>query len=383
MSCFIVDAALSCALGEDLGECIRALKQEAAKVERRRITHVEEPIDIPYFGIRNTDAQPSHELMYRTTAKVVRELIDSVGLETSELRKTGLFWGSSSFTVSDSEFQYFSAIGIGDADALAMPIVGYNKLPEQLARQFGLSSCVHSYATACTSSANALLYADMFMERGDVDHAIVVGSEFFNSATVLGFHGLELFSASGKMLPFDERRDGLVLGEGCAAVFASKKRVAKHRFLGGASNTDSFSLTAANTDGSSIKELINKALLNAGKSVSDIDAIKVHGTASLLNDEAESAGLFSTFSIENMPVCYALKPYVGHTLGACGMVELALVVGAAEEGFVPSNIGVASTGIETGLVLNQVPKPSQQATVLLNYFAFGGNNTSLVVSVSK
>ena len=376
MTCSIIAASASCALGSELEACISALRQNQIHRSELELSNLEDPVSAPYFAMPNPDHVAAHELMYQSTQTVLEQAVLRSGLSREQLLRTGLFWGSSSFTVSDSEKQYFGDTGRPDAYALPMPIVGYNKLPEKLAKQLGLSTCVHSYATACTSSANAMIYADMFLSRGDIDHAIVVGSEFYNAATVLGFYGLELLSPKKQILPFDRRRDGLILGEGCAALVLSKTVNSSVRFLGGASNTDSFSLTAANSDGSTIAAVMNQALDNASLSAQQIDAVKVHGTASLLNDEAEAAGLSRVFN--KMPLVFALKPYVGHTLGACGAVEMALVYGAAQAGFIPANPGVASDSSDLGVALNQSSKVVQSGRFLLNYFAFGGNNSSLV-----
>lgn len=379
MTCSILASSLRCALGSDIDECIRSLKAAQINSKVLNLDDMEEPVVAPYFPMVNPGGLAAHDLMYSATETVMADLIKKSGFSREELARTGVFWGSSSFTVSDSEKRYFSETRSEDSYALPMPIVGYNKLPEKLAREHGLSSCVHSYATACTSSANALIYADMFMARGDIDHAIIVGSEFYNAATVLGFFGLELLSGKRKILPFDADRDGLILGEGCAAVLVSKTKSSTARFLGGACNTDSFSLTAANTDGSTIAHVVEKALATADKKPEEISAIKVHGTASLLNDEAEAAGLLSVFGQQSLPPVFALKPYIGHTLGACGAVELALVDGALRAGFIPSNPNVATDASVLGLGLNQSVIDQQHGRFLLNYFAFGGNNTSLVL----
>ena len=191
---------------------------------------------------------------------------------------------------------------------------------------------------------------------------------------------MELLSPQRQILPFDERRDGLILGEACAALMLAKNGTASMRYLGGACNTDSFSLTAANIDGSTIAAVMKQALADADRAAEDVTAVKVHGTASLLNDEAEAAGLLNVFDSADigLPTTFALKPYVGHTLGACGAVEIALVHSAAMSGFIPANEGVASKPSELGVQLNQNTRDVKSETFVLNYFAFGGNNTSLI-----
>jgi 3-oxoacyl-[acyl-carrier-protein] synthase-1 len=87
-------------------------------------------------------------------------------------------------------------------------------------------------------------------------------------------------------------------------------------------------MSAANPDGSTVAYVIEQALHRAGLPARDITAIKTHGTASLSNDEAEAAGMRRVFA--QMPPLTALKPYLGHTLGACGLNELLLFCAAAD-----------------------------------------------------
>jgi 3-oxoacyl-[acyl-carrier-protein] synthase-1 len=125
--------------------------------------------------------------------------------------------------------------------------------------------------------------------------------------------------------------------------------------------------------------VIERALERADVPASRIAAIKVHGTASLHSDEAEAAGMQAVF--ESVPPIFALKPHLGHTLGACGLNELLLFRAAAAQGILPGTPGVASPErSDSGLALNQHNRAIEPGHFMLNYFGFGGNNTSLIVS---
>jgi 3-oxoacyl-(acyl-carrier-protein) synthase len=110
----------------------------------------------------------------------------------------------------------------------------------------------------------------------------------------------------------------------------------------------------------------------------DITALKTHGTASLLNDEAEAAGMRRVFA--QMPPLTAIKPFLGHTLGACGLNELLVFCAAAERGWLIATPGVGVGDEKLGVSLNQRPLDLPRGHFMLNYFGFGGNNTSLIVS---
>ncbi len=181
------------------------------------------------------------------------------------------------------------------------------------------------------------------------------------------------------MKPFDRGRDGLVLGEACGALVLGPARgPGSFRLIGGANLCDAHSMSAANPDGSTVAAVMTEAIASAGLQLRDIDAIKAHGTASLLNDEAESAGLLRVFP-QLPPVC-ALKPFIGHTLGACGLVELILMYQAIEQGVLPGTPGIGADPGVLGIALTQASVPVRPGNFLLNYFGFGGSNTSLVIA---
>src|SRR5690606_20720978 len=123
----------------------------------------------------------------------------------------------------------------------------------------------------------------------------------------------------------------------------------------GAIAIDNHSLTAANNDGSSLAGLMTKALTLAGLQPADIQAVKLHGTASMLNDEAEAAAVQRVFGAHR-PHLFALKPYTGDTLGACGALELALLAGCVDWGILPGNPGFLSDP-ELGLSLAPAHAP--------------------------
>ena len=367
---------IACGLGDSPRDCCENLKQSQVKTRSVSLESYDVR-DLPYFLIEDAP-DLNRNRVSDMVDRQIQNIIDQQGLTKAQLARTGLFVGSSSFSVGLSEAMLAEDIENGVETPLFLPLIGYGYHAEKVRQKFGLSDHIYTYATACTSSVNALLYADKFLEQNIIDHAIVVGYEFFNRTTALGFSGLELVSASAKLSPFDSSRDGLVLGEGCTSLLLSReKKQSSVRFLAGACNTDNYSLTAANVDGSTIASVVEKAISNAEISSTSVKAVKAHGTASIMNDEAEAAGLLRVF--DSVPPIFALKPYVGHTLGGCGALETALTIMALEDGFIPANPGVAVEIDELGVKLNQANLTAESGHYLLNFFAFGGNNTSVVI----
>ncbi|MGI9294253.1 MAG: beta-ketoacyl synthase N-terminal-like domain-containing protein, partial [Pseudomonadales bacterium] len=233
------------------------------------------------------------------------------------------------------------------------------------------------YNTACTSSANAILAASQAVRSGLTRHALVIGLETFNVTTLSGFAGMQLL-ANDVMRPFDRRRNGLVLGEGCAALLfhaASDDRGLS--VCGAASQCDTHSISASNPNGTSIAEVMRSALADAGIDAGMIEAIKAHGTASPLNDNGEAAGMHQVFP--QIPPVFCIKPYVGHTLGACGAIEFALLATALRENIIPASAGFSEVDPELNLRSTTAVQAAHAGFYMLNFFGFGGNNCSMVV----
>lgn len=370
-----------CSLGSDLDSCVEQLLNAPPNPAREHFDRQQDPVSMPYFSLPYPGGQrpPATEIVYRHLVEMGEQALQACQLDSAARQRTGLFLGSSSFDVGVSEQQYRAGLESDRPElAVPMPIIGYGKLAQSTGRQLGLSPCRFTYSTACTSSANALLYAHRLLQSGVIDHALVMGFEFFNETTLLGFHGLGLISPGETMAPFSAQRDGLILGEGCGLVLLSRDHGASPLQLrGGAAATDNHSLTAANSDGSSLAEVIRQALDDSGISAADIVAIKAHGTASLMNDEAEAAGLLRLFA-QPLPPIFALKPYCGHTLGASGALEMALTLGCLLRNRLPAN-PLATPDPQLGIGLLPAPVAAPQGHYLFNCFAFGGNNNALVV----
>src|SRR5690606_9816423 len=162
-----------------------------------------------------------------------------------------------------------------------------------------------------------------------------------------------------------------VPGEAVAALVITAAPRGGFRLLGGATLCDTHSISAANPDGTTVAEVMRAALADAGMAAGAVDALKCHGTAGLLHDEDAPAGMRRLFADALPPLC-AVKPFIGHTFGACGLAELLLFCGAAEVGFLAPTPGVCATPSDLGIALPQLPRPLASGRFLLNYFGFGG-----------
>lgn len=377
--CYFTGAALHTSMGCNVSEHLSALQSGPRTPDQANAEFAEKSQTLPYRLLAGTPLQAIETRLHSVLYAVIRDAIAAAGLTNNEQRRLGLFLGTSSFDIGVTEHRYREALNT-DTNALAMDqSSSLGHLAVQIREHFDLRGPDFSFNTACTASANALAYADLMVRSGQLDHALVVGVETFNAITALGFHGLQLLTPTA-MQPFSRERNGLVLGEGCSALVLSHRAQKENSFqlIGSGNLCDTYGMSAANPDGSTVSYVIEQAMQRAALTTSDIAAVKTHGTASLSNDEAEAAGMRKVFA--DMPPLTALKPYLGHTLGACGLNELLLFCAAAEQGFLIATPGIGVDDEKLGVKLNQTPCELSRGHFMLNYFGFGGNNTSLIVS---
>ena len=297
---------------------------------------------IPYFSLEKTIGQNQEEIYI-----AIKEVVSKVLPRHRD--KTALFIGTSlvDWNLVDS----INACAYEKKEPYSSKKRSIDSYAKDLAIEFGLSSFTMTINTACTSSANALLEAKNLINANIVEKVIVVGIEVFSPVMSSGFASMELLSKS-KPKPFDENRDGLVLGEGVGAILLGKEDYS-WELVGGFSNCNSETITSVSSSGEECVEVMQKALENCALHVEDITAIKAHATGSLANDEAEMNAITKVF--EKKPKIITLKQHIGHTIGASGVLEIAYLL----------------------------KESLQQGTIMCNYFGFGGNNTSLILRKNR
>ena len=303
--------------------------------------------------------------------RVVAQALAGAQLPADAIGRMALLAGSSCLDLPWHEDSYVARTVHPRAPALGA-------IATHVAQRFGIAGPVCSFNTACSSSANALLYARLMLDAGKAEHVLVIGVEAYNRLSVAGFGSLMLLSRQ-TYRPFDRERDGLVLGEGAGALVLSRTPHAADThpvsLSGAASAGDPTSPTGAMPE--RIAQVMTAALDDAATPVARLTAIKAHGTGTGGNDLAEGQAMRMLDTA--LPPFTSLKPYVGHTLGGCGVIESLLLLAAWRQGFLPATPGFAIVDPEIGLapVTAAQPLPAEGA-VLCNFFGFGGNNTSLV-----
>lgn len=247
-----------------------------------------------------------------------------------------------------------------------------------LADWLGLSGACFTISTACSSSARALITGQRLIEAGLADAVIAGGADTLSRMPINGFFSLEALSLK-PCVPFSRFRDGINIGEAAGLMLLSREK-SRIALLGMGESSDAHHMSAPHPEGRGAIRAIRQALDNAGLVPQDIGYINLHGTATPLNDSMESAVIADIFGTA-VP-CSSTKHLTGHTLGAAGITEalLAWLILAHDLPLPPQQLDASTldTGLrDCGLLLS--PAELAKPRILSNSFAFGGNNTCLIM----
>lgn len=367
------------ALGHGQKQNFDAMQSGKGLLRTCTLEGFDEPIQVPYLAVTDLAGEEGSAINHLEEILVaaVNEALSGVDLGDDDRKTLPLFIGSSSYGIGVGEQQYQQALA-QEGEAVPLLLDGFTQVASCLRRRFGLLGPDYAYNTACTSSANALLDATASIVAGHHPYALVIGLETCNLTTLAGFYGMQLLAADA-MRPFDKHRQGLILGEGCGVLLlqAAGPETSGIFISGGVSRCDTYSISASNPDGSEIARVIDDALNVSGVHASDIKAIKAHGTGSPLNDNGEAAGMRRVFA--SVPPFFSMKGYVGHTLGACGAIETALMATWLSARELPASAGFEHRDESLGVVPITKVQSADAGSYMLNFFGFGGNNCSLII----
>ena len=380
---YITGKAMICSLGDSLKAILEAVCDKRINLAHLPFDLARLPYTKPYHLIQRNEGDKldnrSEHYFYDILFSTVSRAIADAGLNSAEIKDMDLFFGSTSMDVPVFESKYRKTSSTV-AGMFLQSSYGYGKIAVTVVEKFGIGGSCYSFATACTSSANALLYAASMIEERHIERALVIGYDLFNN---LGFYGFEALKsiAAEEYRPFDRNRDGLILGEACGVIVleGSRRKSADFMHLGGANLCDTYSVTSHDTEGSVVAETMNRALRQARLGTGDIYAVKAHATGTESNDNTEAAAMRMVFGNKIPPVT-CVKPFIGHTAGACGVVEQILFTESVKAGFIPSTPGFREIDEQLNLTPLKDNINAGEGNFMLNYFGFGGNCTTLILS---
>ncbi len=274
-----------------------------------------------------------------------------------------------------------------------IPMVIPNMAAGQIAIEFGAKGPNTAVCTACAAGNHAIGEAFRLIREGKAEAMICGGTEsLITPLTVAGFAVMRALSTRNEepekaSRPFDAKRDGFVIAEGCGILVLESLESAKRRgarvyaeIVGYGLNADAYHMTAPHPDGEGAINCMKSALEDAGISPEDVDYINAHGTSTPLNDVAETKAIKAVFGDHAYELAVSsTKSMTGHLLGGAGGLEAVITVKAIQEGVIPPTINYEEPDPDCDL--DYVPNEARRAQIRVavsNAFGFGGTNAVLV-----
>jgi len=238
-------------------------------------------------------------------------------------------------------------------------------------------------SNACISGSLALITGKRLLENNRYKYAIVIGCDCLSDFVVAGFQSFHAL-ASLPCRPFDEERTGLNLGEAAACIILSieneVRKSAKFNpvLAGGSVSNDANHLSGPSRTGAELAFAISKAIAETQIDTSEIDMISAHGTATEYNDEMEARAL--TIAGVQHAVLHSLKSYVGHTLGAAGIIESIIAYKSMQMEVLIPTLRFEKSGVSSEINVPKILIQGKTRNILKIASGFGGSNAALVWS---
>ena len=325
----------------------------------------------------------NNRLLWTAMAQITSEIDDLI--TTFGTDRIGIILGTSTSGIEEGTTGYQDMLETGTwALGFRYEHQEIGSPADFLRDALGLSGPAYVISTACSSSGKAFASAQRLMDAGMCDAVIVGGVDSLCRLTVRGFDALNSIS-EGVCNPLSKNRDGINIGEGCA-LFTLRRDAGDIALMGVGETSDAHHPNAPHPDGIGAISAMKSALKIAGLTPDDISYINMHGTATPLNDSMESTAIAQIFG--TTVAVSSTKPMTGHTLGAAGAIEAAILWlslqhaadgaplprhhwdGAIDPDVTPMNL-VAQTG--------QRVAPNDRLAMMSNSFAFGGSNVSVIL----
>ena len=331
---------------------------------------------------------------------VADEAIKDAGLDNEKINldRIGVIWGSGIGGLRTFEEEVIS-FASGDGTPRFNPFF----IPKMIADSAsGVISMRHGYrgpsyvtVSACASSNNAIIDAFNYIRLGKMDLCVTGGTEAaITQAGVGGFNALRALSERNDdyltaSRPYDNDRDGFVLGEGGAGLILEELEHAKARgvkiyaeLIGGGMSSDAYHITAPHPEGIGAYMCMKNAIEDAEIEPSEIDYINTHGTSTPIGDPQEIKAIERIFGEHALKLnISSTKSMIGHLLGGAGAVEAVASIMAIQHQIVPATINHFTDDPSINPALNLTFNVAQKRNIniaLSNTFGFGGHNTCVI-----
>lgn len=325
------------------------------------------------------------------------EAMSDAGLELDEKTalRTGVWIGSGigGMETYENQFRTFLDKGVRRVSPFFVPMMIPDMASGQVSIYFGAKGINSCTVTACASGTNSIGDAFKVIQRGDADVMITGGAEApITNMAVAGFCSNTALTTnpdpSTASRPFDQQRDGFVIGEGAGIVILEELEHALARgakiyaeVSGYGSTGDAHHITAPAPEGEGAARAMSQAIQDAGIEKDEIGYINAHGTSTPYNDLFETQAIKSVFGehATNLAVS-STKSMTGHLLGAAGGIEAIFTALALKESVLPPTINLTTPDPQCDL--DYIPNQARTKDItaaMSNSLGFGGHNASLVL----
>jgi 3-oxoacyl-[acyl-carrier-protein] synthase II len=323
--------------------------------------------------------------------------MDDSGLKVTPEKapRIGVFIASGigGFTTIEREHKALLAGGPRKISPFFIPSAIINLAAGQVSIRFGAKGPNSATCTACSASAHAIGDAFEVIVRGDADAMIAGGSEAaITPMGIGGFGALRALSTRNDApqrasRPFDQDRDGFIVGEGSGVVILERYDHAKSRgariyaeLVGYGMSADAYHITAPSEDGDGALRVMRAAIARAGIEPSQVNYINAHGTSTPHGDRVETIAIKRCFGAHATKLAVSsTKSMTGHLLGAAGGLEAGITALAVHHQMAPPTVNLDEPDPECDL--DYVPnckRPFAIEYALSNSFGFGGTNAALL-----
>jgi 3-oxoacyl-[acyl-carrier-protein] synthase-1 len=250
-----------------------------------------------------------------------------------------------------------------------------------IARYFNNPNQTIIVSNACISGVLAIILGKRLLEENRYDTIIVCGADILSYFVVSGFQSFKAIS-NDIAKPYDAKRDGISLGEGCGTIVLSNNiqlfPPKKEQLIvkGGASSNDANHISGPSRNGEGLFLAISKTLSESKIKATEVDYISGHGTATPYNDDMESLAI-SDAQLATVPM-NSLKSYFGHTLGAAGIIESIIGLHSMRENTLIGTFNHSELGVTMPINIIKNTQSAQVNNFLKTAAGFGGCNAAVL-----
>lgn len=331
-------------------------------------------------GVANKDKIYTRNTLLALMA--ASQAINMAGWNNQSDRKTGAVFAT---TVGGMDYneQFYSSLLKEGRFSEYISVFDNADCAEKVASHFGISNNITTVSTACSSSANAILFGSRLIKSKRLNRVLAGGTDALTRFTLNGFYALEILSSTG-CRPFDKARNGLTIGEGAAFLILESEFTADPNKIlcevtGYANVNEAYHATASSADGTGAAIAMTEALQSAGLQPPEIDYINAHGTGTEINDLSEGKAIERVFG-NIIPPFSSTKAFTGHTLGAAGAIEAVFSALAINNNIILPNLNFREQMPEIAVKPQTSVSSLKIRHVMSNSFGFGGSNTTLIFS---